>query len=119
MVVAQQLVDASKNGGLAFLLFAIMCMLFMASLFYMEDRKSTRLNSSHPSISYAVFCLKKKRNIVVLTYDFVKLEDQYADSLNALEDPLVISALLADHWRSDRAHVMKHCSIHDLYFLCS
>src|SRR5690348_17494581 len=25
------------------------------------DRKSTRLNSSHPSISYAVFCLKKKR----------------------------------------------------------
>src|SRR5690348_18190393 len=26
-----------------------------------KDRKSTRLNSSHPSISYAVFCLKKKR----------------------------------------------------------
>src|SRR5690348_18008549 len=27
-----------------------------------RDRKSTRLNSSHPSISYAVFCLKKKRS---------------------------------------------------------
>src|SRR5688572_32688854 len=27
-----------------------------------EDRKSTRLNSSHSQISYAVFCLKKKRN---------------------------------------------------------
>src|SRR5690348_17558143 len=27
------------------------------------DRKSTRLNSSHPSISYAVFCLKKKKTI--------------------------------------------------------
>src|SRR4051794_41704589 len=27
------------------------------------DRKSTRLNSSHPSISYAVFCLKKKKKI--------------------------------------------------------
>src|SRR5699024_12872548 len=27
------------------------------------DRKSTRLNSSHVSISYAVFCLKKKTNI--------------------------------------------------------
>src|SRR4051812_49781512 len=27
-----------------------------------EDRKSTRLNSSHMSISYAVFCLKKKKN---------------------------------------------------------
>src|SRR5947209_10369910 len=26
-----------------------------------EDRKSTRLNSSHANISYAVFCLKKKR----------------------------------------------------------
>src|SRR3712207_8787334 len=28
----------------------------------MEDRKSTRLNSSHANISYAVFCLKKKKN---------------------------------------------------------
>src|SRR5690349_23995794 len=27
----------------------------------MEDRKSTRLNSSHVEISYAVFCLKKKK----------------------------------------------------------
>src|SRR3712207_7009298 len=27
-----------------------------------EDRKSTRLNSSHANISYAVFCLKKKKN---------------------------------------------------------
>src|SRR5271167_5176400 len=27
-----------------------------------SDRKSTRLNSSHVSISYAVFCLKKKKN---------------------------------------------------------
>src|SRR5690242_21362455 len=29
-----------------------------------RDRKSTRLNSSHMSISYAVFCLKKKKNKV-------------------------------------------------------
>src|SRR5699024_11241057 len=29
----------------------------------LADRKSTRLNSSHVSISYAVFCLKKKKNI--------------------------------------------------------
>src|SRR2546430_6518592 len=28
-----------------------------------KDRKSTRLNSSHSQISYAVFCLKKKRNL--------------------------------------------------------
>src|SRR3712207_8855744 len=33
---------------------------------YLGDRKSTRLNSSHANISYAVFCLKKK-NIVVRT----------------------------------------------------
>src|SRR5688572_31609305 len=33
-----------------------------------EDRKSTRLNSSHSQISYAVFCLKKKKtyNIILL-----------------------------------------------------
>src|SRR3712207_7920937 len=29
----------------------------------MKDRKSTRLNSSHANISYAVFCLKKKKKI--------------------------------------------------------
>src|SRR5688572_33197625 len=29
--------------------------------FYTPDRKSTRLNSSHSQISYAVFCLKKKK----------------------------------------------------------
>src|SRR2546430_12899299 len=31
-----------------------------------RDRKSTRLNSSHSQISYAVFCLKKKKNNVAL-----------------------------------------------------
>src|SRR3712207_7352821 len=30
----------------------------------LEDRKSTRLNSSHANISYAVFCLKKKKEIM-------------------------------------------------------
>src|SRR5690606_40147772 len=32
---------------------------------YYEDRKSTRLNSSHVKISYAVFCLKKKKTTIV------------------------------------------------------
>src|SRR2546421_3816875 len=32
-----------------------------------SDRKSTRLNSSHDQISYAVFCLKKKKNKTVPT----------------------------------------------------
>src|SRR3712207_8652390 len=31
------------------------------------DRKSTRLNSSHANISYAVFCLKKKKEITLYT----------------------------------------------------
>src|SRR3712207_7568645 len=31
-----------------------------------EDRKSTRLNSSHANISYAVFCLKKKKHVLRL-----------------------------------------------------
>src|SRR3712207_7617531 len=30
-----------------------------------QDRKSTRLNSSHANISYAVFCLKKKKHMLV------------------------------------------------------
>src|SRR5690348_18210700 len=37
-----------------------------------KDRKSTRLNSSHPSISYAVFCLKKKR--------YLNTEDTHSSS---------------------------------------
>src|SRR5699024_12674965 len=41
------------------------CHFFHASalmaIFMTRDRKSTRLNSSHVSISYAVFCLKKKK----------------------------------------------------------
>src|SRR2546429_2217716 len=35
------------------------------------DRKSTRLNSSHGYISYAVFCLKKKKQITLITPLFI------------------------------------------------
>src|SRR3712207_8942086 len=34
-----------------------------------QDRKSTRLNSSHANISYAVFCLKKKNICTSMLYD--------------------------------------------------
>src|SRR3712207_8815296 len=37
------------------------------------DRKSTRLNSSHANISYAVFCLKKKKFIAVETFPMILL----------------------------------------------
>src|SRR5438270_9827357 len=40
-----------------------------------EDRKSTRLNSSHSQISYAVFCLKKKKKKK-------KIKEQVANELN-------------------------------------
>src|SRR5690348_17522945 len=44
------------------------------------DRKSTRLNSSHPSISYAVFCLKKKKKInTKLQYERMNV---YRESFN-------------------------------------
>src|SRR2546427_4759874 len=35
------------------------------------DRKSTRLNSSHSQISYAVFCLKKKKKKRIITNDAI------------------------------------------------
>src|SRR3712207_8351653 len=35
-----------------------------------QDRKSTRLNSSHANISYAVFCLKKKKPLMYTTQTY-------------------------------------------------
>src|SRR3712207_7200941 len=46
--------------------------------FYRRDRKSTRLNSSHANISYAVFCLKKKKKhtkIPINCTDETKMRD--------------------------------------------
>src|SRR2546430_14624975 len=47
-------------GGLY--VFAVLPVAIVWGLAYALDRKSTRLNSSHSQISYAVFCLKKKNN---------------------------------------------------------
>src|SRR5256886_9086355 len=50
------------------------------------DRKSTRLNSSHSQISYAVFCLKKKKNInqpTVVYYD-IQLSNLIIYNTNAI-----------------------------------
>src|SRR3712207_6860708 len=41
---------------------------------YSRDRKSTRLNSSHANISYAVFCLKKKKKNNMSQYTYVIVE---------------------------------------------
>src|SRR5438876_2408993 len=50
-----------KNARLAIEAGDIRAIGQLLDLNQMLDRKSTRLNSSHPSISYAVFCLKKKK----------------------------------------------------------
>src|SRR2546422_2766833 len=42
-----------------------------------RDRKSTRLNSSHGYISYAVFCLKKKKNTEILDSGHKSPHDQW------------------------------------------
>src|SRR5687768_17929581 len=49
----------AKTGGLQTSTLAVG--LSRAAVQFLEDRKSTRLNSSHGYISYAVFCLKKKK----------------------------------------------------------
>src|SRR2546427_8111083 len=51
---------AQRLGGLVFQVGAVDEML-LDTLLKHGDRKSTRLNSSHSQISYAVFCLKKKK----------------------------------------------------------
>src|SRR3712207_8575678 len=42
--------------------FNVFCCRMRQQICICEDRKSTRLNSSHANISYAVFCLKKKKS---------------------------------------------------------
>src|SRR3712207_7756526 len=57
---AQQIYQAARSQGyVASLLTQERPNVFTQSV---ADRKSTRLNSSHANISYAVFCLKKKMN---------------------------------------------------------
>src|SRR5260221_2472333 len=50
-----------------------------------QDRKSTRLNSSHTVISYAVFCLKKKKSmwndLLRLAHECVSLQTVATDAL--------------------------------------
>src|SRR2546430_15988954 len=42
-----------------------------------RDRKSTRLNSSHSQISYAVFCLKKKKKKIIHSICLLQISHQY------------------------------------------
>src|SRR5690554_7601126 len=44
---------------------------YLINCFYEQDRKSTRLNSSHVRISYAVFCLKKKKILLTIILFYI------------------------------------------------
>src|SRR5256886_13116501 len=48
------------------------------------DRKSTRLNSSHSQISYAVFCLKKKTKFITIQHWFHQYRSMSVSSLNTM-----------------------------------
>src|SRR3712207_7060636 len=53
--------DAVRSPGLLRHRLPVLCALYQGQGTGSGDRKSTRLNSSHANISYAVFCLKKKK----------------------------------------------------------
>src|SRR5690606_41901502 len=57
---AQALLEARRDGGRVLYQLALLDDLQVLET-HRRDRKSTRLNSSHVKISYAVFCLKKKK----------------------------------------------------------
>src|SRR5207249_8593417 len=64
------------------------------------DRKSTRLNSSHVSISYAVFCLKKK-NKAILTQSRQNCTNGDAPGVAPTLAPHPLGPRCADRRRSD------------------
>src|SRR3989449_5017052 len=68
-----------------------------------QDRKSTRLNSSHGYISYAVFCLKKKK-------DFRRRSVQMLANIKNYIDPLIYNKLnLTIHFNR------QNCTLTSLY----
>src|SRR2546430_5278224 len=67
------------------------------------DRKSTRLNSSHSQISYAVFCLKKKKKKIVETIELnILLSAEYYLAVRMANDVHVLREstrfLLSSHF---------------------
>src|SRR5690625_6688390 len=79
-----------------------------------RDRKSTRLNSSHVAISYAVFCLKKKRQqgnghrveqrrLVVSNAQFAAVGAEVAGKSTGGGGPALVAGLAARDDSDDRA----------------
>src|SRR2546421_1780989 len=64
-----------------------------------SDRKSTRLNSSHDQISYAVFCLKKKKNAMLRS---VKKGYAMPQRVRIQYSAIVSAAMLSQRYISPR-----------------
>src|SRR2546430_5492108 len=67
-----------------------------------QDRKSTRLNSSHSQISYAVFCLKKKNRALTVEWDAAGAERRSSAELVAEHIRLLRTREHAVDARDDR-----------------
>src|SRR5256885_7564726 len=72
-----------------------------------EDRKSTRLNSSHLVISYAVFCLKKKKRIATISYQNISDKQQLLDHIDVEGLPAVRASCRLDA-HSYPSHLEHH-----------
>src|SRR5690606_41306108 len=57
----RELVEAAHARGITVVTYIALIYMHHDNPLFLQDRKSTRLNSSHVKISYAVFCLKKKK----------------------------------------------------------
>src|SRR3712207_7533715 len=80
LIIYHKISQKAPNGkgfGPISVILVILSVILIASvnakeLTFATDRKSTRLNSSHANISYAVFCLKKKKNNLIYNYMSIK-----------------------------------------------
>src|SRR2546430_11551716 len=72
-----------------------------------RDRKSTRLNSSHSQISYAVFCLKKKNKIQHFVDHFKREQPRKADGEHGTGSSVIFLRLQ----RRELAEVVPDCSV--------
>src|SRR5207249_7010892 len=77
-----------------------------------QDRKSTRLNSSHVSISYAVFCLKKKKKSTKIKHQFKK-PIRYTHIVIELAIGVMcyLIAFIVNTFELDYHYVLRHKSL--------
>src|SRR2546430_7551024 len=88
----------------------IVCALLLTSTAALGDRKSTRLNSSHSQISYAVFCLKKKKNANTTHAVTIKVP--------SLSSQIIVGHFLPSHihvFATYRASSLSHMFHHTLH----